>query len=103
MSSYEHNNIKLKEAMTMDLTQSIRVWSVPGLHIKIENIPENAIINKTLVMMTSSGKWVIGLELNVEGHTGDYITNIAEFSSLQELFDNLPEFTKLEGDLFALC
>ena len=101
--SYEHSNIKLKEAMTVDLSQSIRVWSIPGLRLKVENLPENASINKTLVMLTSAGKWVIGLVFNVEGHTGDYITNIAEFSSLQELFDNLPEFAELEGDLFATC
>ena len=101
--SYEHKNIKLKESMTMDLSQSIRVWSIPGLHLKVENLPENASINKTLVMLTSSGKWVVGLEFNVEGHTGDYITNIAEFSSLQELLDNLPKFAELKGDLFAIC
>ena len=103
MAIYEHDNITLKTAMTMDLSQSIRVWSIPGLRLKIENLPENAIVKKTTVMMTSSGKWIVGLEWNAEGDTGDYIAKIAEYSSLQELLDKLPEFAELEGDLFALC
>ena len=89
--------------MTMNFTQSTRVWNIPGLHLMIENLPENATTTKTLVMLTSSGKWIVGLEFNIEGHTGDYITNIAEFTSLQELFDNLPEFAKLEENLSEPC
>ena len=56
MAIYEQNNIDLKTAMTMDLSQSIRVWSIPDLRLKVENLPENAIVKKTLVMMTSSGR-----------------------------------------------
>lgn len=102
MSSYERDNIDLKTAMTMDLSKSIRVWTIPGLHLKVEGLPKNATIQKALVMMTSDSKWKVGMEWTVEGNTGYYFTSIAEFSSLQELFDKLPEFAELKGDLFAL-
>ena len=102
MSSYEHNNITLKTAMTMDIRQSVRVWSIPGLYLKIENFPVNATFQKTLVIMTPSGNWNVGVEWTVGSDTGYHFNTIAEYSSLQELLDNLPEFAKLKGDLFAL-
>lgn len=98
MSYYEHDNIDLKTAMTMNLSQSIRLWTIPGLHLKIDNLPKNATIMKTLVMLTPSDKWNVGLEWTVEGHTGYYFASIAEYSSLQELLDNLPEFAELKED-----
>ena len=103
MSSYERNNISLKTAMTIDIRQSIRIWTLPGLHLKIENFPENATFQKTLVMLTPSGNWNVGLEWTVESDTGYHFTIIAQYSSLQELLDNLPKFAELKGDLFALC
>ena len=96
MSSYEHDSIDLKTAMTIDLSQCIRIWTIPDLHLKVENLPENATIQKTLVMMTSAGKWNVGLEWTVEGDTGNYFASIAECSSLQELFNKLPEFAELK-------
>ena len=103
MPNSEHDNIDLKTAMTIGLSQSIRVWTIPGLQIKVENLPKDATIQETLVMMTSADKWIVGLKWTIEGHTGDYIASIAEFSSLQELFNNLPEFAELEGNLFDTC
>lgn len=102
MSSYEHNSIDLKTAMTMNISQSVRAWSIPGLHLKIENFPENATFQKTLVIMTPGVRWNVGVVWTVESDTGYHFTTIADYSSLQELLDNLPEFAELKGDLFTL-
>ena len=102
MSSYEHDNLKLKEAMTMDLSQRIRVWNIPGLHVKVDNLPEKATVQKTFVMMTSNGNWQVGLEYTVEGETGKYIGLVLKCSSLQELLDKMPELFEVAGDLYAL-
>ena len=103
MSSYKHNNIDLKTAMTMNVNQSFRIWTIQGLHLKIKNFPVDGTIKKTLVIMTPSGMWDVGLEWTVESATGYYFTSVAQYSSLQELLDNLPEFAELKGDLFVTC
>lgn len=104
MSSFEQDTINLGEAlhMTMDFSQSFRIWKVPELELKIENLPKIATIGKTLIMLTSDGKWHLGVEWTVEGHTGYYFGSILGCSSLQELFDKLPqEHFYLKGDLAA--
>ena len=103
MSSYEQDSIKLKEAMTMALSQRIRVWSIPGLRIKVDNLPEKATVQKTFVMLTSNGNWQVGLELTVEGETGESILLVLKCSSLQELLDKIPELFEVDGSLYALC
>ena len=104
MSSNEKGTNNLREAMhiTMDFSQSFRVWKVPELELKIENLPENATIENALIMLTSASKWHLGVEWTIEGHTGYYFGSLLECSSLQELLDKLPEeHFYLKGDLSA--
>ena len=72
-------------------SQVIRVWEIPELEIKVENLPQNATLEKTFIMLTSSDKWHLGLELTIKSHTGCYLAPILECSSLQELLDKLQE------------
>ena len=102
MSSYEQDNLKLKEAMTMDISQRIRVWSIPGLRVKVDNLPENATVKKTLIMMTSNGNWMLGFTCTIEGETGEDLVFGPKCSSLQELLDKAPELFEVEGSMYAL-
>ena len=96
MSSYNQDDIKLQDAMTIALSQSVRIWRIPGFHVKTESLPQNATIQNTLVMLSSDGNWHAGLEWVVEGHSGFYMTSVLKCSSLQELLDKVPELFELE-------
>ena len=52
-SEHRHNVISLRDAITMELAEQCRLWSVPGLHVKMEGtfacIPDNATIIQTVV------------------------------------------------------
>ena len=72
-------------------SQVIRMWEVPELEINVKNLPQNATLEKSFIMLTSSDKWHLGLEWTIKGHTGRYFASILECSSLQELLDKLPE------------
>ena len=96
MSTNNQNDIKLQDAMTMALAQGVRIWRVPGIRIKPENLPQNATIQNTFVMQSFNDNWYAGLEWVVEGHSGIYMTSILECSSLQELLDKVPELFELE-------
>ena len=50
MSYYYNECVKLKDAMTMNLKQTIRFWNVPDLQVNGELLPENALVNATFVM-----------------------------------------------------
>jgi len=103
MPSYHQDNIKQQESMAVALEQNIRIWDIPGLHIKVEYLPENATIQKAFAMLSSSGNWHAGISWTVEGHTGTYMASIVKCASLQELLDKVPEFFELDGnlDIFA--
>ena len=99
MSSYEQDKINLKEAMTTALSKRIRVWNIPGLHVKVDNLPEKATVQKTFVMMTSNGNWLAGISCTIEGETGECIVIVLNCSSLQELLDKIPELFEVDGSL----
>ena len=94
-------HIKLQKAMTMDISQSVRVWDVAGLHVTAEDIPENANVQKTFVMKSREGKIRLGIEWNVEGDLGVYMGIIAEVSALEELKEKFPKLFELEGSMYA--
>lgn len=99
--NYHKYNIHLEEAMTIPLTQSVRVWDISGLHIEAEDIPKNANVKKTFVMKLREGKIRLGVEWTVEGELGSSMPLIAEFSALEELKDKFPKLFELEGSLYA--
>ena len=103
MSSYKHGKTEVIQAMTMDLSQSTRVWDIPDLHIKVDNLPEKATVQKTFVMMTLNGNWHAGLKWTVEGETGEYMKVLLSCSSLQELLDKMPEHFEVDGNVLDLC
>lgn len=103
MSSYPKDDVNLQDAMTMALNQSVRVWRIPGLHVKTEKLPQNATIQNTFVMLSSNGNWHAGLEWIVKSDSGIYMTTVLKCSSLQELLDKIPELFKLEENLHTFA
>ena len=95
------DHINLQEAMTMDISQSIRIWGVPGLHVQDEDIPANANVQKTFVMMLPDGYLELKVQWTVEGDKMTYIGTVAEFSTLEELKEQFPNLFELEGTLIA--
>ena len=101
--NYYQDNIKLEEAMTMDLTQSIRAWILQGLHVQDEDIPENANVQSTVVIKFPEGHLLLGIQWTVEGDKMIQISDLAEFSTLEELKDKFPNLFELEGSLCAIA
>ncbi len=101
MSSYCQDNIKLQKAMTMDLTQIVRVWDVSGLHVECEYIPHDANVLKTAVMKFSEGNILLMIEWTAEGDTATFMSTVAEVSQLEELRERFPHLFELEGTLYA--
>ena len=70
-SEYRQDNISLRDAMTMELAEQDRVWSVPGLHVKLEgvfaDVPKNATILQTLVVK-GNGLSLLGGDIFVGIH-----------------------------------
>ena len=54
-SEYRQDNISLRDAMTMELAEQNRVWTVPGLHVKLEGVFAS-IHDKETVIKTSVAK-----------------------------------------------
>ena len=104
MSQSQHErNIKLEEAMTRDLTQSVRVWYLQGLHVQDEAIPENANVQTTFVLKYPEGNFHLGIQWTVKG---DFMTRsgaVAEVSRLDELKEKFPNLFDLEGSLYAFA
>ena len=101
MSSYNQNHIKLQDAMSMELKQSIRVWEVSGHHIDEEDIPENATTSKTFVTKFFSGNIILGIEWTIVGDKSTHFSRIAQVSTLEEIHDKFPHLFDLEGILYA--
>ena len=118
MSFYQQDNIKLQEALTMDVEQSLRIWYVTGLYAKVEDIPENATRIKTLVLKTSNGIFAVAVEwfakkkvdsknvnkffLPYDEGWKNYTKLVAKFSKIEELQNTFPQIFELEGYLYAL-
>ena len=101
--NYYQDNIKLEEAMTMDLTQRVRAWDLQGLHVQDENIPKNANVKTTFVMKFPEGHLMLGIYWTVEGDLMIHMDAVAEVSTLEELKDKFPNLFELEGNLCAFA
>ena len=118
MSIFQRDNIKLQDALSIDIEQSNRIWFVLGLHIDIEDIPENATGIRTLVVKTSNGtiavviEWFAKKKLDIkvadefflpydEG-LKHYMKIVTKVSKIEELQNTFPQLFELEGYLDAL-
>ena len=118
MSVYQRSNIKLQDALSMDIEQNIRIWFILGLHINIEDIPENATGIRTLVVKTSNGtiavtvEWFAKKKLDVnlidkfflpyDERLKHCMKIVAKVSEIEELQNTFPQLFELEGYLYAL-
>lgn len=101
--SYHQYNVKLHEAMTMYLSQSVRVWNVSGLHVKAEELPENATVSMTYVVKFPEGNIQLKILWTIKGNLMTYTSLVADVSALEELKDKFPKLFELEGTLYAFA
>ena len=99
--AYHEKNIRLQEAMTKELKNPMRVWSVDGIHAETQGLPENAKVKETFVMKAGREKYTLGF--NVETHEcyESATAKVGEFHSLEELKEKYPNLFEMEGTLFA--
>ena len=93
-------HIRLEDAMTMKLEQPFRTWSVPGLHVEDEDIPQDVDIEITCVSKSPNRAFVVGIHFT-KADKSRYIGTIAEFSDLEELRKAYPQLFELDGELLA--
>lgn len=103
MSNYYNEHVKLKEAMTMNLEQTIRVWNVAGLQVKEDRLPKEALVHTTFVMKLTNGNFSVGVEWKTEEDKGSYMSKVDEFKTLDELQENFPNLFDLYGNLLAIA
>ena len=118
MSVYQQGNIKLQDALSIDIEQNRRIWFVLGLQITFEGIPQDATGIRTLVVKTSNDtiavtvEWFAKKKLDVgsvdkfflpydEG-LKHYMRLVANVSKIEELQNTFPHLFELEGFLYAL-
>lgn len=94
-------NIPLQEAMSRDINKNVRVWELNGAHVKAEKIPKKAEVVKTFVMKHKGGKIRVGVEWIIPERLGSQMTQVAEFSTLEELKEQFPHLFELDGEMCA--
>ena len=72
MSSFYKENIRLQEAMSMDIQQKLRVWEVriwetPGAQVQGDDLPKGAKVSETFVMKLDDYCWKVGMNWTIEG------------------------------------
>lgn len=121
MSTYWQNKVKLQESMTMDHKQTIRLWSIYGLHIDVVGIPENIIYVQTMIIKSSEHKnFAVAVQWTTKEDRNSTVENVGPFylplpeehlsytkvvariSTLEELKDKFPQLFEIDGSLFAL-
>ncbi len=101
VSGYYRDNIKLQEAMDMELKYNIRVWAIVGLYFEIQDIPQNVNVSKTFVRKNSDKDIVVEIEWHFVGAEETYIAPVKEFSKLEEVQRKFPQLFELIGSLYA--
>lgn len=94
-------NIKLEEAMTMDLTQRVRLWVLQGFPVQANDIPKKANVQATYVYQSSEGHISLMIKWTIEGDFSLYFGIVDEFITLEELKDKFPKLFEFEGNLYA--
>jgi len=94
-------NIRLQEAMTRDINKNVRVWELNGPHVNVKKIPKKAEIVKTFVMKRNGSKIRVGVEWIIPERLGSQMTQVAEFSTLEDLKEHFPHLFELDGDMCA--
>lgn len=102
MSNFTKENVKLREAMTMNLEQEFRSWSVDGLQIDPKDyFPEDVNsenVSFTAIMKKPDGKF----ELQIYNKTTEPIGGYGkDFSSLEEIEEKYPNLFELDGYFYA--
>lgn len=101
---YQQNNLKLMEAMNMELEQGVREWLVPGLHISSADIPSDA-PSDAEAYITFVYKYPNSISYGVMWSLNDDVVRYTSFpeevSSFEELKEKFPELFELEGELLA--
>ncbi len=103
MSYYYNKCVKLKDAMTMNLKQTIRFWNVPDLQVNGDLLPENALVNATFVMKLPDGSLYVGVYWETDDDEGSYMSTVGEFKTLDELQEKFPSLLDLYGCLSAIA
>ena len=118
MAIYQQSNIKLQDALSMNIEQSRRIWFLLGLHVDIEDIPANATGIRTLVIKAPNDTigvavtWFAKKKFDVEvvdkfflpydEGSKQYLKIVTKVSRIEELQKTFPQLFELEGYLDAL-
>lgn len=101
---YQQSNLKLMEAMNMELNQSVREWLVPGLHISFADIPSDA-PSDAEAYITFVYKYPNSISYGAMWSSNDDVIRSISFpeevSSFEELREKFPKLFELEGELLA--
>ena len=101
---YQQNNLKLMEAMNMELEQGVREWLVPGLHISSADIPSDA-PSDAEAYVTFVYKYPNSISYGAMWSSNDDVISSISFpeevSSFEELMEKFPKLFELEGELLA--
>ena len=101
MDFHHEKNIRLQEAMTKELDNSIRVWSVDGLKIEVKDLPENTHVLNTFVYKDPSGYYELAIMADFDENDDFYSKGIEKFSTLEELKEKYPNLFEMKGKLFS--
>ena len=102
--SYGIERIRLQEAMTKELDMPdmpCRIWGVDGLKIEVEDLPKDAVVNKTFVFKAPDSNYLLNIMGHYEDGRGSFSREIDNFSTLEELKEKYPNLFEMEGALIA--
>ena len=93
--------IRLREAMNQGKEHLVSTWRVSGLHVEDEDIPTDADIHMTFVIKTPNKPYSVGVNFTEKGASSSSMGIVAEFSTLEEMEERMPNLFKLVGTLYA--
>ena len=102
--SYGIERIRLQEAMTKELDMPdmpCRIWGVDGLQIEVEDLPEDAVVDKTFVFKAPDSDYLLRIMGHYEDDRGSFLGEIDNFSILEELKEKYLNLFEMEGALIS--
>ena len=101
---YQQSNLKLMEAMNMELNQSVREQLVPGLHVSFADISGDA-PSEAAAYIIFVYKYPNSISYGAMWSSNDDVIRSISFpeevSSFEELREKFPKLFELEGELLA--